>query len=100
MTFSISRSSISLSCASLISPLACLARASFSGAVRNRLPTWSARNGALVRCMTLLAPYFIGELDDLAQLRPLLVLSEHIAFFGRGEATLRREAELLDRSKL
>jgi hypothetical protein len=31
--------------------LARFARASRTGAVRKMLPTWSARNGGLVRCM-------------------------------------------------
>ena len=39
MIASISRSSMALSCAAVISFFSCLARASFSGAVRNRLPT-------------------------------------------------------------
>ena len=47
MIFSISRSSTSLSCAALISFFSRFTRASFSGAVRNRLPTTSARNGGL-----------------------------------------------------
>ena len=42
----ISSSSTVLSWAAVISPLACLARASLSGAVRSRLPTMSARNGS------------------------------------------------------
>jgi hypothetical protein len=40
-----------LSWASVISPFSCLARASLIGAVRKKLPTWSARKGGLVRCM-------------------------------------------------
>src|ERR1700758_1391649 len=48
MIFSISRSSTSASCAALIAPFSRLARASFKGAVRNRLPTMSARNGGLL----------------------------------------------------
>ena len=34
----------------VISPFSRLARASLIGAVRRKLPTWSARNGGLVRC--------------------------------------------------
>src|SRR6187431_3203391 len=48
----------------------------------------------------LFAPNLVGELDDLAHLGPLLVLGEDIAFLGRGEAALRRQAELLERSEL
>src|SRR5262249_7607465 len=45
------------------------------------------------------SPDLAGELDDHAQFRPLLLLSQDIAFLGRGEAALRREAELLERSE-
>src|SRR6516225_1282067 len=51
MIFSISRSSTSASCAALIAPFSRFARASFNGAVRNRLPTMSARNGGLLLVM-------------------------------------------------
>ena len=46
MIFLISSSSTALSWAGVISPFSRLARASFSGAVRSRLPTSSARKGA------------------------------------------------------
>src|SRR5262245_37787097 len=46
---SISRSSTAFNAAASISFLAYLVRASFSGAVRSRLPTWSARKGGVVR---------------------------------------------------
>ena len=39
------------------------------------------------------APDFLGKLHDHAQLRPLFVLGEDIAFLGGGEAALRRPAE-------
>src|SRR3954453_1898546 len=54
MTRSISRSSTALRSAALISPLARFSRACFNDAGRRRLPTWSARNGGLVRFMVLL----------------------------------------------
>src|SRR3982074_2359223 len=54
MTRSISRSSTALRSAALISPLARFPRACFNDAGRRRLPTWSARNGALVRFMVSL----------------------------------------------
>src|SRR5438552_4077170 len=41
-------------------------------------------------------PYFAGELYEHAQLRPLLLLGKDIAFFGGGEAALRRETQLLN----
>src|SRR5215470_5784948 len=49
MTFSISRSSTALSSAALMAPFSRLARACLSAAGRRKLPTWSARNGGLVR---------------------------------------------------
>ena len=50
-SFPISASSTALSPAGVISPVARRVRASFTGALRSRLPTWSARNGGLVRCI-------------------------------------------------
>src|SRR5947207_195935 len=79
MTAAISRSSTSLSAAASISPRSRLARASFSAAERNRLPTWSARNGGLVRSIDESAPHLVGHLDDHAQLRPLLLLGQDVA---------------------
>src|SRR5258707_432628 len=49
MTFSISRSSTALSSAAVMAPFSRLVRASLSAAGRRKLPTWSARNGGLVR---------------------------------------------------
>src|SRR5262245_28917087 len=45
MIFPISRSSTSLSWAGVISPFSRCERAAFSGILRRKLPTWSARNG-------------------------------------------------------
>src|SRR5437763_3974478 len=56
MMFSISRSSIARKSPAEISPRSRLARASLSAAERSRLPTWSARNGGLVRGVTCLLP--------------------------------------------
>src|SRR5215470_1992647 len=42
------------------------------------------------------SPHLVGDLDDHAKLRPLLLLGEDIAFLGRGKAALGREAQLLD----
>src|SRR5262245_50837056 len=47
-----------------------------------------------------LAPHLFRHLHDPPQLRPLLLLGEDIAFLGRGEAALRREAELVERDEL
>src|SRR6516162_1643460 len=49
MTFSISRSSTALSSAAVMAPFSRLVRVSLSAAGRRKLPTWSARNGGLVR---------------------------------------------------
>src|SRR5215203_2168081 len=109
MIASISRSSIAFNCSGVISFFSRFARASFSADERNRLPTWSARNGGLVRCILttllyfcflLLAPDFFSQFHDHPQLRPLLVLGENIAFFGGGKAALRRQAKLIERGIL
>src|SRR6202158_3568798 len=42
------------------------------------------------------SPHFLAELDDHAELRPLLVLGQNIALLGRRKAALRREAELIE----
>src|SRR5215510_10500454 len=42
-------------------------------------------------------PHLLRQLHHHPQLRPLLLLAEHVAFLGRGEAALRREAELINR---
>src|SRR5437660_1537688 len=96
MTASISRSSTARSASTPISPRSRLARASFSAAERNRLPTWSARKGGLVRSIDDSPPYLVGHLNDHPELRPLLLLGQDVAFLGRGEAALRREAELIE----
>src|SRR5947209_5141690 len=103
--FAISASSIAVSSAAVIAPFSRFARACLIGAVRRKLPTWSARNGGLVRCIDFvspflkansirpLAPHFLRHFDDSSQLRPLLILAQRIAFLGRGEAALTRQAE-------
>src|SRR5215469_1375169 len=45
------------------------------------------------------SPDLVGEFDDHAQFRPLLFLGQDVAFLGRSEAALWREAELLERSE-
>ena len=72
MTRSISRSSTALSSVVEISPLARRSRACFSVAG------------------------FLCHFHDHLELRPLLVLGQDIAFLGRGEAALRRQAKLLE----
>ena len=43
------------------------------------------------------APNLARHLDAQPQLRPLLLLGQHIAFLGAGEAALRRQRKLLQR---
>src|SRR5450759_519615 len=93
MTRSISRSSTAFSAAASISPLARCSRPFFKAAGRNRLPTWSARNGGLVRILMTLPPHFLGDLHDHLELRPLLILGQDIALLSRSEAALRRQAK-------
>src|SRR6185436_2594310 len=101
-----SRSSIAASCSAVISPRARLSRASFSAGERSRLPTWSARNGGLVRCIAARptldngdsSPNFVGQFHDHPQLRPLLVLGQNVALLGGGKAPLRRQAKLVERN--
>ena len=44
----------------------------------------------------LFAPHFFGDFADKFQLAPLLVLGEHVAFFGGGEAALGAKAKLVN----
>src|SRR6185436_16616185 len=122
MILRISPSSTAFRASGVISPLSRFARACLTGAVRRKLPTWSARKGGLVRCIGgspdgrmasgewrmeesqplllfairhspfassfaihLLPPNLVSHLDDPPQLRPLLVLGQHVAFLGRRE---------------
>src|SRR5690606_36029928 len=41
-----------------------------------------------------------GDLDDLAHLRPLLVVREDVALLRRREAALRAQRELIERGEL
>jgi hypothetical protein len=45
----------------------------------------------------LLPPHLGGDLDGEAQLGPLLVLTEDVAFLGGSEAALRRQRQLFQR---
>src|SRR5689334_15384426 len=117
----ISRSSTSLSSVLVISPLARRSRAFFNAAGRSRLPTWSARNGGAVRCIPFVLvsfsalprspalrerrsgrqrsmsfPNLVGQFHDHAQLRPLLLFRQHVAFLGGSEAALWRQAKLIE----
>src|ERR1700730_4620349 len=125
ITRSISRSSIVARSAADISPFARFSRASFNALGRNRLPTWSARNGGLLRCIPVLRfqvsgirsqvsaslslrclipdpwlpPYLTRDIDDPFKLRPLLVLSEDIALLRGRKTALRRKTDLLERNE-
>src|SRR5262249_26314839 len=116
-------SSIAFSCSASSCLVSRLARASFNAGERSRLPTWSARKGGLVRCMTTVPkgangewrmanrkapfairasspPNLVSQLHHLAHLGPLLLLGEDVALLGRGEAALRAKRELLKRREL
>ena len=43
------------------------------------------------------APHLVGDLHDHAELRPLLLLGQHVALLARGKAALRRQAKLIER---
>src|SRR6476646_5486436 len=44
------------------------------------------------------SPDLLGDLDDRAQLRPLLAFGQNISLLGRGKAALRRETKLIERN--
>src|SRR5262249_13678013 len=52
------------------------------------------------RRMNPSTPDVLGKLDDHAELRPLFLLRQHVALLGRGEATLRRAAILIELREL
>src|SRR4029077_3283443 len=58
-------------------------------------PVTMATLPATMFAIGLCPPDFFCDLTDHPQLRPLLVFGQDIAFFGRGEAALRRQAKLL-----
>src|SRR5262249_24548371 len=106
-----SRSSIALKAAASIAFRARRSRAALSAGVRRRLPTWSARKGGMVRWVIVTLeftsppctgrgrspPHLLGNLHDHLQLCPLFFLGEDVAFLGRGETALRRQAQLIQR---
>src|SRR5829696_2864032 len=55
-----------------------------------------ARSGSLLGAGAGAPPHLFGDLDDHAQLGPLLVLGKRVALLGGGKAALRREAELVE----
>ena len=116
MIVSISRSSIALSSSAEISPRLALARAPPSAApcaagcrhdrrgravrsfmdffireLRGANPV-SGTAGSRFAGMTISGPTPLRQFHDHPQLGPLLVLGQHVAFLGRGEAALRRQA--------
>src|SRR5262249_28445270 len=52
------------------------------------------------RIWLVLSPHLVRQFNDHAKLRPLLVFGQNVAFCGRGEAALRRQAELIERDEL
>src|SRR5208282_4780226 len=59
-------------------------------------PVTMATLPATIFGMRLVPPDLSGDLPDHAQLGPFFVLGQYIAFLGRGEAALRRQAELVE----
>ena len=55
------------------------------------------RRGTAAWCGRSFAPHLFGQFHDHAQLGPLLVLGQHVAFLGGGKAALRRQAKLIER---
>ena len=100
MTRSISRSSTAFRSAAEISPLARFSRASFSAAGTQQAADMVGAERWL-GAFHALHPHTSSAISTIiAQLRPLLVLGQRIAFLGRGEAALRRKAELIERREL
>ena len=60
----------------------------------------ASRHASASRRDHVSAPHFVGKFDDHPQLGPLLVLGQHVAFLGRGEAALRRQAQLIEAAYL
>src|SRR5580704_17863355 len=59
-------------------------------------PVTMATLPATMFAIGLFPPHLLGDLADHPQLRTLFLFGEDIAFFGRGEAALRRQTELLE----
>src|ERR1700688_2377295 len=58
-------------------------------------PVTMATFPATMFAIGLFPPHLLCDFADHPQLRPLLLFGETIAFFGRGEAALRRKTKLL-----
>src|SRR5580704_12450511 len=59
-------------------------------------PVTMATLPATMFAIGLFPPHLLGDFADHPQLRPLFLFGESIPFLGRGEAALRRQAELLE----
>src|SRR5215469_9771130 len=75
------------------------------GPPRRRAPVQARRRryGIAPRPATrfkVLAPDFLGDLDDQLELGHFLLVPQHVALDRRGEAALRRQAELVKRHEL
>src|SRR5437868_3252449 len=66
----IAASSIRRSASAVMRPALCASRASISSRGRRRLPTWSARNGGVVRCMGSLR-WKLLRIEDLPRILDL-----------------------------
>src|SRR5919108_664768 len=83
-------------CTAVVPPTSASAR---SSALSPYLLALVPGDAALIRLRSS-SPHFTGDIDDHPQFCPLLLLGEDIAFLGRGEAALRGQTELLERSEL
>src|SRR5580704_6539828 len=63
-------------------------------------PVTMATFPATMFAIGLFPPHLLGDLANHPQLGPLFFFSEGITFLGRGEAALRREAELFEIGEL
>src|SRR5579864_1599360 len=74
----------------------CAIRSAMPRPMPRAAPVTMATFPATMFAIGLCSPDFLCDLADHLELGPLLVLGEDIAFLGRGEAALRRQAKLLE----
>ena len=89
----ISRSSIVLSCSAVISPVSRFARAALSSDERRKLPTWSARNGAVISGMVLGASLSASKLLCAAQQTVQTITAQPACNLPGSAAVFDRERE-------
>src|ERR1035437_4548049 len=104
----IASSSTSRSRCAVIVPARKLSRAAFTSGGRSRLPTWSARNGGLIRglkgCLLCVvdcsprrsAPDRAGNRDDQLELGTLAGLADRVDLHHRGKRALGAQRQPLE----